>query len=359
MNMQYMRILCLMMTLCLAVTASQAQDVIIRRNTTPTQKATPKTSVGASGKKPANTAKPKRTDANASRAVSRDQAIAAKDLNLIRLYAEQGDAKAMAQLGDIYRWGLWNVTDTLQLALHWYTLAGEAGDAESWFKLGCINQLRNDKESEAIDAFRKAALGGYEKAWYYLGELLRYDQKAESYLWMKKADSIGDLRALGMMAAGWYDDINPNIKAGAQTTVKELAGKNQPEAIGIMADLYMNGYLGQASRDIEGARKWALKGMDLNDPGSYLIMGVSYRSEEDEKEADKYFEIGAALGDVLCMAHHTWGNGKYQRMRFEALFLGKAVMMDGMGIFDATDGYLSDADKIMWHRRLVEYGHSK
>ncbi len=359
MNMKYMKIFCLLASLCLTAMTAQAQDVIIRRNTTPTQKATPKTSAGSPDKKSANTAKAKRADANSSRSASSDQAIASKDLNLTRLYAEQGDAKAMAQLGDIYRWGLWNVTDTLQLALHWYTLAGEAGDAESWFKLGCINQLRDDKEAEAIDAFRKAARGGYEKAWYYLGELLRYDQKEESYLWMRKADSIGDLRALGMISEGWYDDINPSIKTGARSRIKELADKNHPEAIGIMAGLYLNGFLGQAPRDIEGARKWALKGMELNDPDSYTIMGITYDIEEDEKEADKYFEIGAAMGDVLCMAHHSWASGKYQRMRFETLFFGKKVMMDGMGIYDASEGYLNDEDKKTWHRRMVEYGHSK
>ena len=77
-------------------------------------------------------------------------AIEAQDLIATKYYAERGDVNAMAQLGDVYRWGLWNTKDSLPAALYWYAMAGDAG---SQFKLGCINLIRNgdDTHKQAVE----------------------------------------------------------------------------------------------------------------------------------------------------------------------------------------------------------------
>lgn len=173
---------------------------------------------------------------------------------------------------------------------------------------------------------------------------------------MSKADSIGDLRAVGMMAAGWFDKIDPSIKTKAQKKIMALANNGNAQAIGVVSGLYMNGYMGHSPRDLGGSYKWAVKGIKLNDSESYELLGWYYYTIGQEKEADKYFEKGAEMGNILCMAKHSWGDGKYQRMRNEYLFNGKAVLMDGFGIYDASDTYSTTEERDTWKRRAVEYG---
>ena len=58
------------------------------------------------------------------RGVEQDYAEA---LRLFRLAAEQGEAGAQRQLGDMYEFG-WSIEKNIPMARHWYELAAEQGD---------------------------------------------------------------------------------------------------------------------------------------------------------------------------------------------------------------------------------------
>lgn len=297
------------------------------------------------------------------KALSAAEAIATHNVADIRYYAQQGNAEAAARLGDIYRWGLYGVTDTLSKALEWYEKAFYLGDSQSAYKLGTMYLIINqddfdkhrDAEQKATAWLTKAAEAGVQDAWFYLANLRRYDDdRNESYLWAQKADRAGDLKAKHLIAEGWYDRIDPGYKETAQNELLDLARNNNPEAIGYIASLYMNGYMGNSPRDLDGSYRWALKGAMANDANSTEQLGWYYYCIDEYDKAEEYFEKASELGSILAMAKST--NGNCKKKRNEMLFNGEAVLTDGFGISNYAEYYDSEADRATWNRRAAEYG---
>ena len=288
---------------------------------------------------------------------SATEAIAAHNVADIRYYAENGSSEAAAELGDIYRWGLYGITDTLSKALEWYEKAFNLGDSRSAYKMGTMFLMMNHDNAtkKASIWLTKAAEAGEKDAWFYLANNLRYDEdKSESYRWAHKADQAGDLRAKNLIAGGWYDGINPNYKKNAQNEMLKLANSNNPEAIGYIAGLYMSGYMGHSPRDLNGSYPWALKGSKLKDANSTETLGWYYYCIDDEAKAEEYFKKASELGSILAMAKTC--NAYYGKKRNELLFYGEAVLTDGMGISNWAQYYESEADRDKWNRRATEYG---
>lgn len=288
---------------------------------------------------------------------SATEAIAAHNVADIRYYAENGSPEAAAALGDIYRWGLYGITDTLSKALEWYEKAFNLGDSRSAYKMGTMFLIMNHDNASKKASFwlTKAAEAGEKDAWFYLANNLRYNEdKSESYRWAHKADQAGDLKAKNLIAEGWYDGINPNYKKNAQKEMLELANSNNPEAIGYIAGLYMNGYMGHSPRDLNGSYPWALKGSKLKDANSTQTLGWYYYCIDDKAKAEEYFKIASELGSILAMASTCDAN--YGKKRTELLFYGEAVLTDGMGISNWAQYYESEADRDKWNRRATEYG---
>lgn len=285
------------------------------------------------------------------------EAIAAKNVSDIRYYAENGDSEAAAKLGDIYRWGLYGVTDTLSKALERYEKAFNLGDAESAYKMGTMFLITSydGSREKAVEWLRKAAEAGVADSWYYLATNLRHETDiSESYKWAQKAEQAGYLKAKNLIAEGWYDKLNPNYKKVAQKELLELANANNPEAIGYIAGLYMNGYMGHSPRDLDGCYPWALKGSKLNDANSTETLGWYYYCIDDNAKAEECFNKASELGSILAMAKSS--DKKYSMKRNEMLFNGDAILDDGMGIDNYAQYYSSDADIAKWNRRAAEYG---
>ena len=59
---------------------------------------------------------------------------------LVRMAAEQGNARAQYNLGYAYDKGKGVVKDQRE-AVRWYRMAAKQGDADAQFNLGCIRQL--------------------------------------------------------------------------------------------------------------------------------------------------------------------------------------------------------------------------
>lgn len=288
---------------------------------------------------------------------SATEAIAANNVADIRYYAENGSPEAAAQLGDIYRWGLYGVTDTLSKALEWYEKAFSLGDSRSAYKMGTMFLMmgHDNAEQKAITWLTKAAEAGEKDAWFYLANILRYDEdKSKSFRWAQKADQTGDLKAKNLIAEGWYDRINPSYKKNAQKEMLELANSNNPEAIGYIAGLYMSGYMGHSPRDLNGSYHWALKGSKLKDANSTEMLGWYYYCIDDKANAEDYFKRASELGSILAMAKTSDVN--YSKKRNEMLFNGEAVLTDGMGIYNYAQYYESEADRSKWNRRAAQYG---
>ncbi|MDE6321227.1 MAG: protein kinase, partial [Muribaculaceae bacterium] len=294
-------------------------------------------------------------------AQSASQAIQTNNVADIRYYAEHGDAAAAARMGDIYRLGLYGVTDTLANALSWYEKAFNLGDVESAYKLGTMYQIiRSDPDANEKSLYwlRKASEGDYVKAWYVTANKLRYDDKQESYKWASKAEQAGDIRATAEMAQDWYNDLNPSIGENARKRLYDLACSGNTEAVGQMAWLCANGYYSDSPRNYDMALPWAQYGESLNDPTSLLVLGWYYFNDNNEKRANEYFKKAADLGDIVAMWYYGGNTGdySYDLKRMEALFNGDAVLFDGLGVGDYSKYANSETEKNIWTRRAVEYG---
>ena len=88
-----------------------------------------------------------------------------------RLYAEQGDAEAQFNLGQMYREGL-EVAQDYKEAVKWYCLSAEQGDARAQCDLGMMYDKGQGVEQdykEAEKLFRFAAEQGIAEAQGNLG----------------------------------------------------------------------------------------------------------------------------------------------------------------------------------------------
>jgi len=119
----------------------------------------------------------------------------AEAVNPDRKAAEEGDAEAQYNLGEMYRKERWDYSE----AIKWYRKAAEQGHISSGYHLGVMyyNGEGTPKDvDEAIKWYRMAAKQGYTKAQYILGIMYSNGEgvvqnDAEAIRWYKKAAAQG------------------------------------------------------------------------------------------------------------------------------------------------------------------------
>ena len=126
-----------------------------------------------------------------------------------RTRAEEGNAKAEANLGNMYFHGPQDYAE----AVRWYRKAADQGDAEGQDGVAYMylrGQGVPQDYTEALRWYRKATDQGYAKAQYNLGNMYYYGRgvprdRAEAERWYHKAADQGDdyaQRALGFKGSG-------------------------------------------------------------------------------------------------------------------------------------------------------------
>jgi hypothetical protein len=148
--------------------------------------------------------------------VHREKAIESRKLSdaasETRARAEQGDAKAQANLASLYSHGK-GVPQDYGEALRWYRKSADQGDAKAEDGLAVMysqGQGVPQDYTEALRWYRKAADQGYAEAQYNLGNMYYYGRgvpqdRAEAERWYHKAADQGDeyaQRALGLKGTG-------------------------------------------------------------------------------------------------------------------------------------------------------------
>src|SRR6266487_1330356 len=123
----------------------------------------------------------------------------AHDAIICRARAEQGDAKAEADLGSMYSQGKGVSQDYVE-ALRWYHKAADQGDAKAENSIALAysqGQGVPQDYAEALRWYRKAADQGYAKAQYNLGNMYYYGRgvpqdRVEAERWYQKAAAQGN-----------------------------------------------------------------------------------------------------------------------------------------------------------------------
>ena len=124
------------------------------------------------------------------------------DLDTVRQAAEQGDATAQFNLGNMYANGEGVPQDAAE-AVRWYRLAAEQGDADAQFNLGVMyaNGEGVPKDNaEAVRWYRLAAEQGLASAQFNLGSMCANGEgvlkdNAEAARWFRLAAEQGDADA--------------------------------------------------------------------------------------------------------------------------------------------------------------------
>jgi len=135
-----------------------------------------------------------------------------QDARTCRVRAEQGDAKAEANLGNMYYHGR-GVPQDYAEALGWYRKAADQGDAKAENSIALLyyqGQGVPQDYAEALRWYRKAVDQGYPPGQYNLGNMYYYGRgvpqdRAEAERLYQKAADQGDeyaQRALGLRGSG-------------------------------------------------------------------------------------------------------------------------------------------------------------
>ncbi len=146
--------------------------------------------------------------------------------------AEQGNANAQYNLGQIYKRGQ-GVPKDIKTALKWYTLAAEQGDAYAQFNLGVMYEMGRGVLQDyktAVKWYRLAAEQGYASAQYNLGAMYALGMGVlkdyvYAHMWGNIAVSIGG-KEKGKVRDFVEKKMNPAQIADAQKLARECIRKN-------------------------------------------------------------------------------------------------------------------------------------
>jgi TPR repeat protein len=229
-------------------------------------------------------------------------------LEIFRPLAEEGNAKAQANLGLMYYKGE-GVPQDYAEAAKWYRRAAEQGITKAQFNLGLmyakgIGVTRD--HGEAANWYRKAADQGVAEAQYNLGVMYAKGEGvpqdyAEAMTWYHRAAEQGIANAqynLGLMyenGQGVQQDYPE-----AMTWYRKAADHGDAEAQDDLGYMYLFGK-GVPEDDFE-ALNWYRKAADQGLASAQSSLGFIFELSEsvphDFKEAARWYQMAANQGDA-------------------------------------------------------------
>ena len=168
--------------------------------------------------------------------------------------------------------------------------------------------LKADAAGDLVDSGRlylRAAKGGHAAAQAIIAIGLRYaSADKEAVEWFRKSaeqgNAIGQIGLSTMYAMG-EGGLKQDF-AEARKWVIRAADQGNKQAIGIMADAYINGKLGldENARNSPDALAWIKRAADVDDVPALRALAAAYRSGQyglaaDPKQAD---ELDAKVGKL-------------------------------------------------------------
>jgi len=202
--------------------------------------------------------------------------------------AEQGDAKAMNELGDAYFFGE-GVGEDKNEAAKWYRLAAEQGYTEAQVNLGCAYDfgegVQEDKR-EAAKWYRLAAEQGHARAQFNLGNLY--------------FDGIG-VMASKSEANMWYRLAAEQGHAEAQFSL----GLSYNSGVGV-------------KKSFSKAHKWLLKAVEQGHPEANQKIDEIIKDYEENFEIS-FFLIFLFVAAILSSIGMSWWIGTYTKSSYMAL----------------------------------------
>lgn len=188
--------------------------------------------------------------------------------------AEKGDADAQFGLAQLYARGVGVPEKDEELANEWFQKAADNGHPVAAYEIGRAHLYGEGKEEDGDKAYRymkMAAEAGHDEARYLLA---------------------------GMVSSGIGVEAD---RARALEMYKELALEGHPEANVYIGVSYFNGEPGIYERDEKEARKWFERAAELGDVNGMVFAARSYantrRLHRDYVKAYYWYTKAAQQGD--------------------------------------------------------------
>lgn len=192
----------------------------------------------------------------------------AQNIAQLQRSAENGDAKAMAELGKCYYLGK-GVEESGDKAFQWLSNAADGGNANAFYWLGACYQYgfgTAKDPAKAVELYTKGADLGDHESMNSLGVCLKrgigiLQNLDRALYWYNKAAELGDAYAMNNLGTCYYlgDGVTKDLEKAVYWYSKgaELGNGN---AMGNLAICYDNG--DGVPADKNEAYKWYKKAMD-------------------------------------------------------------------------------------------------
>jgi len=213
-----------------------------------------------------------------------------------RMSASQGHARAQNALGEAYAYG-YGVPQNPAEAVKWWRKAAEQGTPKAQYNLGRAyargyGGLPKDP-AEAENWYRKSAYFPALKALYASKDMAKYRQAAE------QGDAIAQFK-LGDAYARIKDlTQDPAETAEAAKWYRKAADQGDANAQNALGNAYAYGW--GVTKDSVEAVKWWRKAAEQDDPVAQYNLGMAYASgaavPQSFSEAAKWFRKAADLGN--------------------------------------------------------------
>jgi uncharacterized protein len=225
----------------------------------------------------------------------------------IRAKAENGEAQAQLELGNIFYFGDLGVAQNVEEAAKLYRKAADQNLVEAQFSLGvCYRNGRGVAEDYVAEVkwYRKAADVNYAKAQYNLGVCYQTGEgvakdELEAVKWYRKAADLNYAVAqynLGVC----YNEARGVAKDDAEAVkwYRKAAERNHAGAKFNLGACYYNG--DGVAKDTAEAVRWFRKAAEQNDAAALYSLGLCYLKGEgvveDDVEAYKWYLLAGGRG---------------------------------------------------------------
>ncbi|MFE6687067.1 tetratricopeptide repeat protein [Streptomyces sp. NPDC057743] len=190
--------------------------------------------------------------------------------------AEAGDADAATLLGKLLR----------ERAQHWLGAAAEAGNAEAAHLHGDL-LLGSGDDKGAFRSYLTALKANYEPvAASYAALLIRWSERTEAVLWLRRAVDRGDERAAQAL------EYLADPLSGIDTEQELREGVEDGEKL-VAANL---GRLLESRNRLDEARTWYLAGYEQGDAYAAFRLAELHKKAGEDAEATAWYRKAAAMG---------------------------------------------------------------
>jgi len=192
----------------------------------------------------------------------------------LRAAADKGDAVAQFLLGHAYEAGL-GVPEDMTQTLHWYALAAEARPAGAANPQPAVKDL-----AQALDAYKKLAELGNEKAELYMGLAYDFGQDVprnvvEATRWFRKAAAQGSESAANNLGVIYLNgDGVPKDSEESASWFRTAANRGSASAQYSLGRLYYTGE-GVARNETEAAA-WLQKAAAQGNAPAQKLLSLMY-----------------------------------------------------------------------------------